>query len=86
MSLGSGQNSNGTTRRMAGPGGQFLNYGLFRDSGRTVQWGNGTALGGQVSGTGSGSAQSLTVYGRIPASQLATPGSYSDSVVVTVEY
>jgi spore coat protein U-like protein len=86
VSLESGQYSTGSTRRMAGPGGNFLNYELYSNSGRSIAWGNGTAFGGQVSGTGSGSAQSLVVYGRIPASQLSTPGSYSDSVIVTVEY
>ena len=86
VSLGSGQYATGATRRMLGPSNNYLNYELFSDSSRTLQWGNGAAYGGQVSGTGSGSAQSLTVHGRIPAGQLSTPGSYSDSVVVTVEY
>jgi len=86
VSLGSGQYSTSATRRMLGPSNNYLNYELFSDAGRTTQWGNGTVLGGQVSGTGSGSAQSLIVYGRIPASQLSTPGTYSDSVLVTVEY
>jgi spore coat protein U-like protein len=86
VSLGGGQYSTSATRRMLGPSNNYLSYELFSNSGRTVQWGNGTVFGGQVSGTGSGSAQSLIVYGRIPASQLSTPGTYSDSVLVTVEY
>lgn len=86
VGLGAGQNVSGTTRRMAGPGGTSLSYELFSDAARTVRWGDGSALGARVGGTGNGAAQGLTVYGRIPAAQSPTPGSYSDSVVVTVEY
>jgi spore coat protein U-like protein len=85
VGLGSGSNFS-TTRRMAGPSGQFLGYELYSDSGRSVFWGDGTTLGNRVSGTGSGVSQNLTVYGRIPAGQNITPGSYTDTVVVTVEY
>ncbi len=86
ISLGGGNNVSGTTRRMARSGGGFLSYQLFSDSARTVAWGDGTALGAKVNGTGTGSAQSRIVYGRIPAGQSGIPGSYSDSVLVTVEY
>jgi spore coat protein U-like protein len=87
VSLGGGSNQSGSTRRMAGPLSSYLGYELFRDSGRTLPWGDGSAqLGARQSGTGTGSAQSLTVYGRLPAGQMPAVGSYSDSVVVTVEY
>jgi spore coat protein U-like protein len=86
VSLAGGQNLNGGVRRLAGPGGSYLNYGLFSDPGRVTPWGDGTAIGAKVSGTGSGNTQSLTVYGRIPANQSPRPGSYSDSVFVTVDY
>ncbi|MGI9478503.1 MAG: Csu type fimbrial protein [Hyphomicrobiaceae bacterium] len=63
-----------------------LNYSLFRDAGRTQNWGvtNGTDT---VAGTGNGAAQVITVYGRIPAGQ-TTPiiGNYTDTVTATVEY
>ena len=39
-----------------------------------------------VLGTGSGGAQSITVYGRVPASPGAAPGAYSDQVQITVTY
>jgi len=86
VSLGPGQNAAAGTRRMTGPAGAALAYTLHRDPARTLPWGDGTALGTRVTGTGTGSAQSLTVYGRIPAAQTSAAGSYSDSVVVTVEY
>lgn len=86
VGLGGGNSLNGTTRRMAGPSGNYLTYQLYRDSSRAVAWGDGSALGARVSGTGSGGSQGLTVYGRIPAGQYTVVGDYSDSVVVTVEY
>ena len=86
VGLGGGSYASGGTRRMAGPGGSYLGYELFSNSGRTTAWGDGTALGGKVSGTGSGANQGLIVYGRIPAAQSPAPGSYSDSVIVTVDY
>jgi spore coat protein U-like protein len=86
VSLGAGSNSAGGTRRMAGPASSFLTYQLFSDSARTVPWGDGAVHGARVSGTGSGSNQSLTVFGRIPAGQNAVPGTYTDAVIVTVEY
>jgi spore coat protein U-like protein len=86
VGLDAGVNASGTTRRMAGPAAARLSYELYSNSVRTLAWGDGSALGARVAGTGSGSAQSLTVYGRIPAGQLVAAGSYTDSVVVTVEY
>jgi spore coat protein U-like protein len=86
VSLGAGANASGGTRRMAGPAASFLSYQLFSDAARLVAWGDGSAHGARVSGTGTGAAQTLTVYGRIPAGQSAAPGSYTDSVLVTVEY
>jgi outer membrane usher protein len=49
-------------------------------------WGDGTALGATVAGTGTGSAQTFTVYGQTLAGTAPTPGSYSDTVVVTATY
>ena len=69
------------------PGGALLAYDLFRDAARLLPWGDGTTLGARLPGVGTGSAQNLTVYGRIPAAQAsAGAGDYGDSVIVTVEY
>jgi spore coat protein U-like protein len=69
---------------MTGPSASGLSYFLYSDSGRTTNWGNVT--GSWVSGTGTGTAQNLTVYGRIPASQSALIGSYADTVTVTITF
>jgi len=73
-----------STRRMTGPSASGLSYSLFSDSGRTTNWGNAT--GSWVSGTGNGAAQVLSVFGRIPASQTASIGSYADTITVTVTF
>jgi spore coat protein U-like protein len=64
---------------------------LFVTSARTVVFGDathGTSLIGGGMTIGLVSTQSVqTIFGRIPGNQnLAPPGSYSDTVVVTVSY
>lgn len=51
-------------------------------------WGNtatSTTIGNGVAGSGSGLAQSLTVYATAPSANY-TPGSYADTVTVNVNY
>jgi len=74
-----------TTRKMTGPAAALLSYKLFSNSGYTNNWGN-TVGTDTVAGIGTGAAQSLTVYGQIPAGQLAAPGSYTDTITATITY
>jgi spore coat protein U-like protein len=74
-----------TTRQMTGPSSALLSYALYSDTARSVNWGQ-TVGTDTVSGTGNGSAQTLTVYGNLAASQYQAPGSYSDTITVTVTY
>lgn len=75
-----------TTRAMTGPAGSLpLDYSLFQDSARTVNWGN-TVGTDTVAGTGNGSGQTLTVYGQVPAGQGNRPGTYNDTITVTLTY
>jgi len=39
-----------------------------------------------VAATGNGASQSYTVYGRVPAQTTPAPGTYTDTVTVTVTY
>ena len=81
ISLGNGNNYSGGRRMTNGT--TNINYYLYSDTGRTTQW-NTTAT---QAGTGSGTDQALTVYGRIPSGQ-AVPftGAYADTVIATVNY
>jgi spore coat protein U-like protein len=86
VGLDAGQASGATvtTRKMMN-GVKALNYSLYSDSGRTKNWGN-TVGTDTLAGTGSGSAQSLTVYGLVPSGQNPVPGSYADTVTATLTY
>ncbi|MDO5624864.1 MAG: spore coat protein U domain-containing protein [Pseudomonadota bacterium] len=88
IGLDNGQNALGNVRRMAGPGGDFISYELYRDSARTQRWGNAVGVDTLSTGTiGSGAATSHTLWGRVPPQAVSpTPGNYSDTVTVTVTY
>ena len=66
-------------------GAQTITYGLYQDAARSNPWGN-TIGTNTAAGTGTGSNQALTVYGRVGAQTTPSRGTYSDSVVVTVTY
>ena len=85
VALDGGSTSGGSvaTRLMAGGGGgEVVGYNLYSNAARTANWGN-TAGTDTVSGAGNGN---LTVYGRVPAQATPSPGTYSDTVRVTITY
>ena len=84
LSAGSGVGATVTNRLMTGPGGAQLKYTLYSNSGYSTNWGN--TAGSWVGGTGTGAAQTLSVYGQIPAGQHPTAGNYTDTVIATVNY
>ena len=85
LSAGTGAGATTALRRMTGSGGATVGYTLYRDASRTQLW--GTTIGSDtIAGTGTGSAQALTVYGRVPAQSTPAPGLYQDVINVTVTY
>lgn len=95
VGLDIGQNFSGGTRRMkdTGSGTTFVNYGLYTDSARSNAWTTTTSpsscTGGSSTcalGTGSGSNQSITVYGRIPVQATPAPNTFNDTVTATITY
>ena len=74
-----------TTRKMTGPGGQLLGYGLFRDAARTMNWGEVVPTDTRF-GVGNGAVQPFPVFGRIPASQFPQSGAYSDTISVELTF
>jgi len=86
IGLGAGTGTGATTTtRILTSGLNKLNYTLWRDSARSLNWGD-TVGTDTLASTGTGAAQTFTVYGRIPASQSSNPGSYSDTITVTVSF
>lgn len=68
--------------------GEALNYNLYLDAARTTIWGDGTG-GTQVyanANTPRNQNVTVTIYGRIPAGQDVTAGSYANTVTATVNF
>jgi len=88
VDLGNGGHFSSPWRQMVGTGNSshLLEYQLYSDSLYSNIWGSGITGGGTVSGTGTGSAQTITVYGRIPSTATFTTDGYTDSVTVTLNY
>jgi spore coat protein U-like protein len=87
VSLDNGLN---TSRRMdstsgAGVGANIVDYELYTDSGRTTVWPT-TAGTAPYPYTGTGAAQSIPVYGRVPTQTTPPAGNYYDTVGITVTY
>lgn len=83
---GTGTGATLASRKMKS-GTNLLNYTLYTNDSRTSIWGDGTSGSAQVTNTGTGSAQSVAIYGRVFSGQTSVPaGSYSDTVAVTITY
>jgi spore coat protein U-like protein len=75
-----------STRQMkGGPTNELINYSLYSNPGRTTNWGETVGVD-TVAGTGNGTGQAFTVYGRIPPQTTPTPGTYTDTINITINY
>lgn|SRR5215217_2540461 len=88
IDLGAGGSNNHVARRMTGPSSSTLAYNLYVDTARLSVWGNGA---GGTSRYGPvipllGLDITVPIYGRVPALQSVAAGSYSDTLVVTVNF
>ncbi len=84
ISAGSGTSA---ARRLQGDSEGELSYNLYAAPNYAQVWGDGVEAGTvTVIGTGTGQPQILTIYGLIQAGQNPAVGTYSDSVVVTVNF
>jgi spore coat protein U-like protein len=77
------------SRLMAGTAtgntGTTVSFELYQDAGHTIVWGN-TQGTNTVAGTGTGAAQSITVYGQVPAQTTPKPDTYQTTVTATVYF
>lgn len=79
---GNGSGATVTARKMTS-GTDELNYGLYTDPTRLINFGGANT----ITGVGIGTAQANTVYGRVPSGQTGVPtGSYADSVTISLTY
>mgnify|MGYP004707133799 CR=1 FL=1 len=84
VGLGTGLHNQQSVRYMCNStDNQCVAYQLYQDAAHSTVW-NSTNTESVRSATGS--SQSLTVYGVVPAQIWPTPGDYSDTVTVTLNY
>jgi len=87
IALNDGSSSTFSPRTMR-KGSETLQYNLYRNAARTNIWGDGT--GGTSLYTRANppnnSSVSLTIYGRIPALQDVSAGSYTDTVSAVINF
>lgn len=87
ISLNGGSSGNVAARTLQRQGGGgTVSYQLYTDSARSIPWGDGTAGTSMMTGTGSGNAQAISVYGQVPAQATPAPGSYSDTITATIVF
>jgi len=84
LNAGTGSGATTTTRIMTGGTGS-LDYQIFQNATHTTNWGDTIGTDTKL-GTGTGTIQTLTVYGQVPAGQFPPVGSYADTITVTVTY
>jgi spore coat protein U-like protein len=85
VGLSLGSNATGATRRL-NDGVSFLTYELYQDAARTTVWGDAGAGLFSTGAAPSKAPRDFTVYGQIIAAQDVPAGSYSDTVVATVNF
>ena len=76
--------NNVAARQMKSAAGGLVNYALFQDTNHLVNWTD--TGGGLVSGTGTGSPITHTVFGHVPVQTTPAVGSYADTITVSVTY
>lgn len=88
ISASAGASGNAAQRAMR-QAANSLDYNLYINPARTVVFGNGSSGTQTITAPLNGLlifGQSAFIYGRIPARQWASPGTYSDTIVITVTY
>jgi spore coat protein U-like protein len=76
--------SNPTMRKMTS-GISTINYGNYQNSTRSVPWGNATGTD-TISNVGNGTTQNYTAHGRVQIQSTPPPGTYTDTIIVTMTY
>lgn len=91
VNLDAGASSTFGSRNLVN-GADLLAYNLYRNSGRTEIWGDGSSGNYNVTGTGTGMADAqnlaIPVFAKILEADLlaAKPGTYSNTITATVVY
>lgn len=79
-------NAGSFTAREMRSGADKLDYNLYTDASRTSVWGDGQGGSDSVKVHPQAESVSVTVYGRIPAGQNVRAGTYTDTLIVSIEF
>ncbi len=88
VALDAGTHAGGTSNfsaRKIQNGTSTLGYQLYTDAAHLLVWGNGIGTVTSI-GIGTGSTQAVSIYGQLPDLTGAIPGTYTDTVTVTITY
>jgi spore coat protein U-like protein len=86
LDYGANTSGSGSTQpRMKNGTANYLNYKLYSDTLHQTLW-SGTSVALTPASADTPTAQTLYVYGQIPATQNVPPGVYSDTVQATVNF
>ena len=86
VALGAGVNAIGQTRRMVSNIGDHLAYELHMDAARMFAWRDDIFSLLTLGPATSMAPRALTVYGRVDAGQDVRAGTYTDSIIATVNF
>ena len=86
VALGLGLTPSGSTRRMVSNIGDHLTYELHQDSSRLLVWNEEITSLLTLGPALSMAPRNLTVYGRVLGGQDVRAGTYTDSVLATVNF
>ncbi|HEY6814344.1 MAG TPA: spore coat protein U domain-containing protein [Croceibacterium sp.] len=82
LKIGGGQNAASGERRMRSGTNSYVQYRLYRETGRTTL----LAIDGTFTGTGTGATQTTSIYGRLAPQSPPVVGTYQDFIVVTLSF
>lgn len=86
VGLGDGQHFNGSQRQLCSVEGECVTYGIWKDAAATKAWGNVPGATALDVSSSSGESSRYVVYGVLPAQPWPSPGTYTDTVIITLWY
>lgn len=87
LNAGTGTGSTVATRYMDGASaaGNKVAFNIYQNAGNSTVWGN-TQGTDTLGGTGTGTAQTISVYGQIPVQTTPKPDNYKSTITATVYF
>jgi spore coat protein U-like protein len=85
IALSAGSSGSFVQRTMRS-GGNVLDYQIYSDVANSMVWGDGTGGSSVVDASAASAGTTSNAYGRVPHQQSAVPGTYEDTILVTVTY